>query len=1178
MGRIDAGTLGDVSLDASGRILDLAGSFGAGRFITADELSVIADGNPGVGNNAVQLFTDVNRIKSLKTTAIGNVVIRENGAVELASIDLSNGDFVLWAEDDVVLGRVDVTPARNVTLNSANGNITMLNVNRNQSIVIADKLFASSATGLNLFTTVAELNLLVTASGDVVVSETDSVLAASLVGPGNISLTGGLYAVNGIDILTGSNLSIQTITAQGNVVLNAIDGRIRQAVDAATGQALGRVRGQNLNATAFNAIDLLTGVSSLNARSSLLGSITITEEDALILNDVEAARGPITVTSGSDLTATRVVALDDGVNSQINLRTLSGNLAVGILDSSLLSDVILESAGNISDLTGKIFARELRASAFGSAVLDTTVESLVASTQNGNLSILESDDLLVKRAVTSIGNIRIESASGSLELDEVTGDNVTVLAALGGVSSVVGGKVTSAGLEVTSLLDMNLVTKVATAQLLSTTGDIFLREDDALTLIDVRSGGDEIDISAVGELTVTYAGMLSDSAQNVIRLSSTAGNLFLDAAPLQERVVDAGTLGSVYLTAQGAIQTVDGRVRASYLEARASSGISLWTEVTTLNVVNSGVGAVSIAQLGNLNVAVDDLFVEDGSLTVTTTGDLNFADYTANTLSEANDLVLTAGGDLTINNIDLGPDGDASLEATAGSITLVGLALIQVDRLSVRSLESQNLRTKVKSLAARVTGTGSFSLEQEGDLIVEELFTTDGFIDVEIDGGDLAITGGMQAGSNGNVDLRLLDGAISQSSGTVQGNVLTVTATGSVQLLTQVASADVFSSAGSLSLNETDGITLTRLETNSAPITVQAGGTLTAVLVDSNGSTDAGDITLGTSLGDLLYGTIDAGVQGDILLTAEGNILPIASILRGDQLTATAGGNLNLITEVNGLSATSTGGGNITISELNNLTARAVSLGGTINVTLGGNLLVNGILTNTGTVTLTVATGTVSQVAGTLVTASLLTVDSQGSISLLTDVDEAVLETLLGNITLEEQGDILLQDLSAALGNITVTARNAITVDLVSALGTVNLTAGLGITQADLDAAQEAADLADLLQQVADQEWAHPLLQALRAAQAEYDAALLELNVSSNALSYAQAELGRAEARLVLAEKLNSLIQELIVAAGNASSGAVAELALLVSRAESMEAQTLAARNSLQSALNAIGSTSTTGT
>ena len=156
----------------------------------------------------------------------------------------------------------------------------------------------------------------------------------------------------------------------------------------------------------------------------------------------------------------------------------------------------------------------------------------------------------------------------------------------------------------------------------------------------------------------------------------------------------------------------------------------------------------------------------------------------------------------------------------------------------------------------------------------------------------------------------------------ITAGALTADAAGAMTLDTSVDSADLSTSAaGSISVDETDAITLTDVDTSNGAITITAGGAITATDVASSTDSDANDITL-TGVG-IAVTKIDSGsTAGDVVLDAgTGAITQDATDdkddVTADSLTADAATGIDLDTTVLSADLSVSGTGSIVLDELN---------------------------------------------------------------------------------------------------------------------------------------------------------------------------------------------------------------------------------------------------------------------
>jgi hypothetical protein len=287
---------------------------------------------------------------------------------------------------------------------------------------------------------------------------------------------------------------------------------------------------------------------------------------------------------------------------------------------------------------------------------------------------------------------------------------------------------------------------------------------------------------------------------------------------------------------------------------------------------------------------------------------------------------------------------------------------------------------------------------------------------------------------------------------TLVGDHLAARSGGPMTLTTTVTSLDAETSApGPVTITETDDIILSRVVTADGPMTVLAGGTITATHVASQTDSDDNDLSLTSIGGDIGAGNIVAGVRGDLILLAAGEISDLAGKIVAEELTASAGGSMVLDTTINRLFASSSGEvtvtetdgitadtsvaslmlttenpGDVVITESEDVTVIAIDVAeGTLDLrgedlTVTGSVAANGMKVSAG--------GRVEVVGSGLLISGSLTVGAETGIDLATAVDEIIAELSgAGDITIHEADSIVLKDLSTADGAITVTAGGTIT-------------------------------------------------------------------------------------------------------------------------------------------------------
>jgi hypothetical protein len=241
--------------------------------------------------------------------------------------------------------------------------------------------------------------------------------------------TAGLTGTAAITLTAGGGVTVTNNLSAGganNVSINAQGGTI-------TG--VGMVTANLLTLDAGGAITANTTVSNLNASTSVAGAINVIETDAVVLDDVDTANGLISVTAAGAVTATDVVSLTDNAANTIAITSTGAGIVAGFINAGTLGDVTLNAQGGaITDAAGKITADALVADAVGAMALDTTVNTINASTSAaGAMQITETDDVEL---------VDVDTVSGSLTAAVGGALTATNVQATGGSLSLNAGSMT----------------------------------------------------------------------------------------------------------------------------------------------------------------------------------------------------------------------------------------------------------------------------------------------------------------------------------------------------------------------------------------------------------------------------------------------------------------------------------------------------------------------------------------------------------------------------------------------------------------------------------------------------------------------------------------------------------------------------------------------------------------
>jgi hypothetical protein len=504
---LELGSDGEVFLTAAGRILEVLDSDDPD-----EEVDLIA--------NTANLFagldigdeTDVARnletaIVALQAeSATGSIFINESDDLDLTSIDAPGGGIKVSAGGGLTL-LGNVTAATSTILEAGQTIATEPTATLNSI-----SLEVRAVTGITLNTQVEEATLEVTGSGDLVISETDSVFFDAIsAADGSISVTTG-------DTLTAADIVSHSDNESNDITLTTLAGDIDVklvragssgdvSLDSA-GAITAAVIADELDAVAAADIILDTSVVGLTVATRGMGDITITETDDLFLTGIRAFDGTISVRAGGDITADTVESLSDTDSNDIILTTTASDIYANQINAGSLGDVILDSTGSI---TVTVVADDLFARAQGPMTLTTAVGRVDAETiAMGDLNITETDDIILLNVrtfdgsitVTAGGNIKATLVESMLDSDD---NDITITTTDGAIEDDVinagmEGDVTlsSAGVLKANIIADALVALAGGEMILNTTvtsldaettaaGDVIIDETDDIILTHVRT-------------------------------------------------------------------------------------------------------------------------------------------------------------------------------------------------------------------------------------------------------------------------------------------------------------------------------------------------------------------------------------------------------------------------------------------------------------------------------------------------------------------------------------------------------------------------------------------------------------------------------------------------------------------------------------------------------------------
>ncbi len=607
--------------------------------------------------------------------------------------------------------------------------------------------------------------------------------------PDIIDAGGGAIDVNAVNSILFKSGSAETV----NITAQQFDGTV-----------LGSDFVINNDSPALELVDLnednlsLTGGTDTNISLSSAGSITVsdlvqtlgtgtlflettnTDADLILNHSLLSDTGSVTISTANDILFNGTTNLTS-TSGAVSLTADADNGAGGLLGGITMADGTFINAGD---------------GAVSLIASDDIVLSQIITTNNTSSAILIDTDSSLVDAGDSTGEDLIANESGA---------RVTIIASLG------AGKVADLNGHLETHIDQINVTN-------QTAGEIRIIETDDLIVHDlIQSTAGDIEVFTTGNILLN--GLIETVSDNVL-LDSKAAIIDQNDGVPGELNIHATSLDMNAVTGIGTGDTLE--MSVDTFSADSTNGDVLLHNTATTGVtatsITTGTGNINLEQIGNESLAIDLATTVDGSITVANTGDAQNDTLTLTSLSAGGatpaidvstlnfgnillgDLValegsiaVTSAGEINDAVDDQGAP-EVDLNAASGSITLEAIngignldpIEVSAGTLAVNSNTGDLNLHHVSSAATgsvRVTklttGTGDIDYEQTGQesASFEEISTTDSDITVKADGSLLFENPGV-----------LLNVVETDGSGTIE-----VTATG---VNSSIEINDGFSTAG----------------------------------------------------------------------------------------------------------------------------------------------------------------------------------------------------------------------------------------------------------------------------------------------------------------------------------------------------------------------------------------------
>jgi hypothetical protein len=538
----------DVTVAAAGNLTALIAATG--------DASVTSAGNLTVGGSAINLTTS-----SAGTTSFGVTTLA--GALTANSV----GDITQTGA---------ITTGAPSSITSTTGDITLNNAGNSffgaTSLVasLGDLSFAGSVTG-NLSTTSAgttsfgttTLTGALTANSVGDITQTGAITTGA---PSSITSTTGDITLNnagnsffGATSFSGQDVSVAasgaltaTVAATGNAAFSATGGltvsglatNLTTNSGGATSFGTTTLTG-NLSATSVGDITQ-TGVLTVGGTSNLsssLGDIVLTNPNNTFGGLVTAAANEIGLTASGNL-STQLTATGDAVV------TASGNLTVAGTAVNLTTSSGGATSFGATTLTGGLTSNSVGDITQTGPVITGAASSLTSSTGDIILTHPGNSFSGATSLTATIGDIRFGgTVNGNLSTNAAGTTTFAATTVNGNLGVLSGGDITQTGPLIVT----------GTSSLVSTTGDIVLTNPANQFGGQVTATGDDISLSATGDLNVDFTATGVTTLNNTGNLTVTGTGVDLNVTTLGNAAVGNLTLtGNLNMNVEGFASIVTG--------------------------------------------------------------------------------------------------------------------------------------------------------------------------------------------------------------------------------------------------------------------------------------------------------------------------------------------------------------------------------------------------------------------------------------------------------------------------------------------------------------------------------------------------------------------------------------------------------------------------------------------
>ncbi|WP_105886075.1 two-partner secretion domain-containing protein, partial [Haemophilus influenzae] len=652
----------------------------------------------------------------------GNILLRQvegtdskigNGIVAEKNITFDGGNITFGSQKapTEIKGNVTVKQGANVTLRSANfhhhkgaltvkgnitangnltadgdtieitGNLTVgegakFNGNTKNNLNITGNFTNNGATEINITQGVVNLGN-ITNDGELNITTHAQNKQRSVINGDIINKKGGLNITDNnsnAEIQIGGNISQK----EGNLTISSDKINITKQITIKKG-----IDGEDSSSDATSNANLtiktkeLKLVNDLNISGFNKAEITAKNNGDLAIGDASSTDGANTKkVTFNNVKDSKISADNHKVTLNSKVET-SGNdsnsesgssdnpgLTIDAKDVAVNNNITSHKTVNISAANGEI----------------TTKAGTTINATTGNVEITAQTGGIQGGIESKLGNANITANGNTLTVNNVTGQNVTVTASSGTVTTTVDSTINAT----TGNASITTGTGNINGKVESSFGSVTLTATgDALTVSNVTAKNDVTVKAETGKLTTTSGGTIK-SEESKVELTAQSGLIDGNVEGKNQVNVTAST-GSLTIKNSAKVEATDGAATltatGNTLTTEAGSVITSNKGKTTLTANNSDIA-------GNIN-ATDVTLNTTGTLTTATSSSINAASGTLAINAKDAKLDGEASGDRTVVNAT-NASGSGSVTAVISSDVNITGDLSTINGLNIISKNGKN--------------------------------------------------------------------------------------------------------------------------------------------------------------------------------------------------------------------------------------------------------------------------------------------------------------------------------------------------------------------------------------------------------------------------------------------------------------------------------------------------------